>query len=672
MSSRALRKAQRQREEELARQKEMKVDDSDEEDVEVQHAAPPKQSLFAMLGGDEEDDEEDDEGDLEGEMGSAPNVTEADELRKQKLAKKKKKKKAGPKKNVGKTSTPRADQPDDIDLALRSLAVTAVRPTEGASGVTSAADPELEKVSALLAVDSQHLNVANEMRRLFGRAALENDGGEAPPARRRRGHQQAGLGGAVAGHNMAGRGLAALGLRRNIFITGKEEWPRGTGGGLGMELVAQEDDSFTEYRIVHNGAYQDVQRQFESCRESMDPERMIQLLQYNPYHISTLLQVSEIAKQEGDHTTSGDLLERALFSFGRSVHSTFASRLARGKAGLDFSRPENREFWLAGWRYLHNLGQRGTWRTALEWGKLLLSLDPEGDPYAVRLLLDQLALRARQPQKVLDLGESVLYTHGEPHPAPHLGLAIALAHHQLGQGDEARRALFSVMQRTPWLLPPLFKELGVPLPESLSGVTPTSDRNDLLAQLYATRAKDLWSSPEASSLLQEIALIPESPLKGTEEEEEMVPRRQAEAEARHVLLADVPALTALLPRDLTARAGAVGDPLPPEDSLPSYATGRHHSTFEHFDLEHARHHHFDGSSESSDSGFSSHGDPSTLTALQILRSFFGRQGVGVGEAGTETREEEREGGEVTGEVETQGANGSDTDPTPPPAEPREG
>ena len=64
-----------------------------------------------------------------------------------------------------------------------------------------------------------------------------------------------------------------------------------------MEIVEKNADGTVEYRYVHNRAYQDVQSQFESCVASMDPNRLVVLLQHNPYHISTLLQVSEIAKQ---------------------------------------------------------------------------------------------------------------------------------------------------------------------------------------------------------------------------------------------------------------------------------------------------------------------------------------------------------------------------------------
>jgi hypothetical protein len=140
---------------------------------------------------------------------------------------------------------------------------------------------EIMQLFSVLRVDTQHLHAANEMRKLFGRAALQNTDDE--PRQRQRGHaQQGGIAAAVAGRNAPGaRGLAALGLRRNIFVQGKEEWPRATSGGLGMEIVEKRVDGSIEYRFVHNRTYQEVQHQFHICVASMDPERMIQLLHLN-------------------------------------------------------------------------------------------------------------------------------------------------------------------------------------------------------------------------------------------------------------------------------------------------------------------------------------------------------------------------------------------------------
>jgi len=477
-----------------------------------------------------------------------------------------------PSKDTGKAST----QLDEIDQALKALAMSAPKPQpKAAEGLDKEDGFNESTLFKYIATDTQYLHAANEMRRLFGRAALEADNeeeeaGRGGGRRRARGQQRAGLAGAVAGRNQpGGRGLAGLGLRRNIFIQGKEEWPRATGSGLGMEIVQNSDREFgggaVEYRFVHTRPYQDVQRQFETCVQSMDPERMIQLLQNNPYHISTLLQVSEIAKQERDHATSGDLLERALFSFGRSVHSTFASNLAQGKARFDFSRPENREFWLAASRYINNLGMRSTWRTVFEWARLLFALDPFEDPYQMYLVMDQYAIRAKRQQEYLDLRYSAYLNR----QAPNIWMSTGLALYQLGKSVEARKALQESIETWPWVAARLFTELNLDQPPSIWGKLPRTDTEKLFCELYALRAKDIWNTPEVTGFLVEVAYAAK-PTESTIAEENHTPISYDTA--RHVYLTDQPALIALLPRALTNQIDSSSDPLPPTDNIESYST----------------------------------------------------------------------------------------------------
>src|SRR5687768_3388123 len=73
------------------------------------------------------------------------------------------------------------------------------------------------------------------------------------------------------------------------------------------------------------------------------------------YHVSTLLQVSNVAKQDQNMALASELCERALFSFGRVVTNAFRQDMERGRARLNFRRPENRQFWLAGYHYLRSL-----------------------------------------------------------------------------------------------------------------------------------------------------------------------------------------------------------------------------------------------------------------------------------------------------------------------------
>lgn len=282
-----------------------------------------------------------------------------------------------------------------------------------------------------------------------------------------------------------------------------------------------------------------------------------------------MLQVSEIAKQQGDHSVSGDLLERALFSFGRSVHSTFPNALSEGKARLDFRRPENREFWLASWRYINNLGQRGTWRTTYEWAKLLLSLDPEGDPYSIRLLLDQLALRGGQAEHFLSLCK-----RASPHwivmwnLSPNVLASTALAEYKLKRPEAARSSLRNAITNFPWLFARLFQVLNIGhIPKAIWGKIARNDREEFESEIYVTRAKDLWNTPEAISFLVEVAESLDDARGG--------PLRDSPIklnEARHVLVSDVPSLISLLPRHFTTMPTSAADPLPPLNNEPSYST----------------------------------------------------------------------------------------------------
>jgi hypothetical protein len=588
MSSRALRKAQREREEQeqldkLQQQQEEEEEESEEEYVPV----TTKKSAFAMLGDEDNDDNEDEDDDNqspEDEGGVAVDEEPVVEAAPTKAPSKKKKKKKAKGKSGGVTPGTPAQQGsghgrkdegmDEIDAALKQLSASG----KSLGNTTAGSNDAVNESSKLLAIDTHHLHAQNEMRRLFGRAALEGGdddeqgapGGAGGNRRQQRRGQQIGLAQALRGQRgQGGRtgGLGSLGLRRNIFIQGKEEWPVATGGGLGMEVVEKKADGTVEYRYVHNRAYQDVQSQFESCVASMDPNRLVVLLQHNPYHISTLLQVSEIAKQESDHATSGDLLERALFSLGRAVHSTFAKNMAEGKARLDFNRPENREFWLASWKYMQNLSMRATWRTVYEWAKLLLSLAPEEDPYAIWLVLDQYAIRSQQSLDYLNISRNATFkaVHSD---LPNVQLSQSLAEYRAGNKSKGQQALFTAIGRFPWVVARLMQELSIQPPPAVWGKEPRTDREKLHAELYAVRAKDLWNTPEICAFLEETAsaVPPELPSAAPDTTEITL------NEARHVLLSEVPALIAHIPREYTAQLTSTADPLPPPTSIASYET----------------------------------------------------------------------------------------------------
>lgn len=614
MSSRALRKAQKQQEEERLRQQ-----TEEEEDAASEGDPRPanKTSMFAMLN-QAEDEEEDKDDDVDTPVPEHDSTTEIVQpvSTPKSISKKKRKKKA-------KALTPAPESEQDFDLPEVAKPVS----NEDAAPQIPTS---LEELCKLLSVAQQNLHVLNEMRNLFGRDVIEAEErqlrGEAARAARR-------------GRQGVNDRLAAISRRRNIFIQGRERWSAVwlegqlvSSGGLGMEVVERRSNGIVEYRFTHSIAYQDVQRQFEICVHSMDPQRMIALLQHNPWHIATLLQVSDIAKQSRQHSDAGELLERALFSFGRAIHSTFAQKLSEGKARLDFRRPENREFWLASWRYIDNLRMRATWRTVYEWTKMLLGLDPERDPYSIKLVIDQFAIRARQQQHFLDLtdnshfdqalcssfgldppqssvpnsdeksdklispgldidaehesvddpetlrksspGRLNLTVEGIPYPLVNILATRALAKFQVGKSKAAEFWLKEAMEICPWLFASLFHELQIePIPPSIWGKQPPGPNEDLASKLYASRAKDIWNTPESMGLLIKVAKnlkleswkpYPEPP----------VPLFEQQGPVRHVILhmmlTEQPQFIGLLPTQPTNEQLRTSDPYPPLNNLSSY------------------------------------------------------------------------------------------------------
>lgn len=566
MSSRALRRAQKEQEEKELQEKLAQLEQEDDEsEEEVAPKPQAKPSLFAMLGDAGDDEAEDDEDDEEQDEPAPKPAVESTPASNPSKKSKKKKKKA---KNKSKTATPQKDATDsgldEIDQALLALKVTSGGKKGTNEPLTPAISEETQQLFSALSIDTTHLHASNEMKKLFGRTALQHADDDEP---RQRGPQ--GIAARVNGRNQPGSRLTGLSLRRNIFIQGKEEWPRATSGGLGMEIVSKNDDGSIEYRFVHNTSYQETQRQFQVAVASYDPERMIQLLHTNPYHISTLLQVSEIAKQQRDNASASDLLERALFTFGRSVHSTFSSSLSSGKARLSFSRPENREFFLAVWRYIATLCVRATFRTALEWARLVLSLSPEEDPYCVRLLIDQLALRGRAPETLIAIAESDVLERSWKIP-PNIAFSTALAYLRLKEPVKARSSLKNAVKEYPWLASRLCKELDItPIPKPVWGKEPTNDYQELLTRLYAPRAKDLWNTTEGTSLLVEICYSFEEPLGEATAPYWLASMPELDL-ARHVILTDDQSLISLLDTSVKEQYTSVSDPLPPHDNRPSY------------------------------------------------------------------------------------------------------
>ncbi|KAG9257572.1 transcriptional repressor TCF25-domain-containing protein [Emericellopsis atlantica] len=507
MSSRQLRKLQKQRE--LAGNTDAapaaEASSSEDDSPGPVPAAKPRVSLFAALGGDgDENGDDDDEPEEEPQPDSEPTEQQASQSAIKTSKKKKKKKKKAAKAKAQVEAAAENDDEDEIDKAILELKLAAPR----ADASTGQAQPEpQQRINELLSINTHHLRAINEMRQLFGREVIESAAAEeqreASNTRQRRGGQQnVDLETFLRGPPGMKK-LPEVSLRRNVFIQGREHWPRATAGGLTMEVLEKRADGTTEYAYVHDNRYDAVQTFFFSCVQMGDPMRIVHLLAQVPYHVSTLLQVSAVAKQDQNMALSAELCERALFTFGRVATTAFRQDLERGKARLDFRRPENRQLWLAGYHYLRSLIRKGTYRTALEWAKLLFSFDHK-DPYAMRHFLHFLAIRAYEGQWLVDFIEELERTSDNRDTA-YLRQSLVLAKLQLKDTEGAKAELRAGIQRLPWLYCALYQELNLDAPPSIWGVSADTDARSFWTKLYVYQTKDLWNNTATLSLLQQVA-----------------------------------------------------------------------------------------------------------------------------------------------------------------------
>ncbi|PHH61940.1 hypothetical protein CDD82_2067 [Ophiocordyceps australis] len=514
MSTRQLRKLQQQRELEKEKQLAAKTLDESEGD-DVSTPATGQRNLFAALGNDNNSASEGEDQDDRDTVADHAQAVES--VRQSETVIKKSKKNKG--KNKGKNRDKSSSQivgasaditsdnqdEDEIDRAMKELKII---PREANITSPGRGDDETAfRFSQIFSIKTHHLRVANEMRSLFGKDVIESTDAEEQPEsnRRRRGavNQQADLETFLREPPGAPK-LPEYSLRRNIFVQGKDHWPRQSAGGLTMKEVSKAaDGSLTEYTYVHDKNYDSMQALFFACVQIGDPMRLVHLLKRIPYHVSTLLQVSSVAKQDQNMALASELCERALFTFGRVTTSSFRQDIERGRVRLDFRRPENRQFWLAGYLYLKSLVRKGTYRTALEWAKLLFSLDPK-DPYGVRHYIHVLGIRSYEPHWLIDFISS-LDQMIDNRDIIYLRQSLVLAKLQIGDMVGARNDVIDGMKRVPWLYCALFQELGLDAPPSIWGFNAESNARSFWVKLYLHQAKELWSNAAATRLVQDVA-----------------------------------------------------------------------------------------------------------------------------------------------------------------------
>eukprot|EP00074_Homo_sapiens_P099271 XP_016878543.1 transcription factor 25 isoform X16 [Homo sapiens] len=348
------------------------------------------------------------------------------------------------------------------------------------------------------------------------------------------------------------------------------------------------------FAFEHSEEYQQAQHKFLVAVESMEPNNIVVLLQTSPYHVDSLLQLSDACRFQEDQEMARDLVERALYSMECAFHPLFS--LTSGACRLDYRRPENRSFYLALYKQMSFLEKRGCPRTALEYCKLILSLEPDEDPLCMLLLIDHLALRARNYEYLIRLFQE-WEAHRNLSQLPNFAFSVPLAYFLLSQQTDlpeceqssARQKASLLIQQAltmfPGVLLPLLESCSVRPDASVSshrffGPNAEISQPPALSQLvnlYLGRSHFLWKEPATMSWLEENvhevlqAVDAGDPaVEACENRRKVLYQRAPRNIHRHVILSEIKEAVAALPPDVTTQSVMGFDPLPPSDTIYSY------------------------------------------------------------------------------------------------------
>ena len=433
----------------------------------------------------------------------------------------------------------------------------------------------------LLGVEKRYLNPEAEMRRMFGPDAARDLTGA--------------VGHGGGGRRGGGSGRGSQLYRKTILATPRDTWPRFTRMGLSMTQT----ETANTFALVHSKEYQKVQMKFLLAVQTLDPANISGLLAAHPAHIDSLLQLSEVMKMNGDLQTAADFVERTLFCFEQAFHPSF--NIATGQCRLEYSIYPNRAMFIALFRHLVYVGNRGCWRTAFEMSKLLLALAPSEDPLSALLLIDFYALRAGESSWLTRLSAE---WEAERNLSwlPNMAYSTAFALYQQSlilkaDGDnrtaatvaaDADAALVQAITRFPAVVLLLARKNGATMkPEvetdellTIADVPLGSSEATvrLLEVLYTERVHTLWKAPAVLDWLQQGALTAcELGRRGDPKIIEAQERRRTHYAGiprnvlRHVFMSDYDEVMRVLPNTDEVKAGLVAhDPFPPIDVKTEY------------------------------------------------------------------------------------------------------
>lgn len=413
----------------------------------------------------------------------------------------------------------------------------------------------------ILLVQHKHLNPYNELKRIFGSKTVQAEQNN----RRNRGR---------LGH-----------LKKTWLVSARDNWPPINKSGLSMSLdhTISSTNNIQYFIYDHSPSYRQIQLKFLEAVESLNPENIVSIINAHSYHVDALLQLAELCKLNEDLAMAAEFTERALYCLECAFHPLFNFTTALCR--LDYKKQQNRALFIILFKHLNFVGGRACYRTSLEFCKLLLSLDPEGDPLAVILSLDFYALRAKEYEWFIEFCNLWDNTRNLTQ-LPNIAFSLALAHFHLGNTSSANELLQNALIMFPGVLIPLLEKCSIQSDKMVQthnffntkAVTSTSPALEKLQNLYVVRNFRLWKETDLLPWLCEnvhIVLnrvdskddyVKYCEIKRSKRYQGKLPRNIL----RHIILSDIKDITVNVQEVQNDGSVLSHDPLPPVDSIDIY------------------------------------------------------------------------------------------------------
>ncbi|KAG7401803.1 hypothetical protein PHYBOEH_010266 [Phytophthora boehmeriae] len=462
--------------------------ESEEEELEEKRTANVGFSFLADSDSESESGEEEDE--EEEEVVVAPEPSKGKKKRNNKQKKK--------------------EEEESVDEILDALAAEA-----GELSVEEATSIRNENEQSLFGVQLKFANADKEMKRIFG----VKEGGHSN--NRKRGDP---------------RSAARLTTKKVTMVTPLDEWPRPptfVGGGIRWTRANKPSgpgwNSLCNYfEVTWSMTYKKAQEEFELLQRTHDPNLIGHFLQRYPFHIDALITMAEVFQHHGQMDHAADCIKRCMYVLELAWADQFD--VSKGNCRMDINTEHNQGFFTALFLLMKLVGRRGCMRSAFETAKLLLSLDPQGDPMNVLLAIDYYALTSRQCEFLIGLVASKTpavdrfpstdadagskkkgASSGDISALPNLQFSLALAHFFLGKETEAKDLLAAALLKFPSVLKPLLEKIAANTSSSSwqpvlsSRVFANAQNVDAglqhLLDIYVTRNFSVWKVNDVQTFL---------------------------------------------------------------------------------------------------------------------------------------------------------------------------